>query len=132
MKPTVIRRKRQTPKAPFSGKRRIVVTCAKGILPYLKQEILSLGFPILASFVAGVETEGTFEDTLKLNLYLRTGQRVRIVEKVRLLAGIKVIRRPAKRHADAPKISCTDGGDRNILAIGDDSFEVLSTNGKTN
>lgn len=43
---------------------------------------------------------------------------VRIVEKVRLLAGIKVIRRPAKRRAEALKISCTDVGDRNILAIG--------------
>ena len=53
-----------------------MVTCAKGILPYLRQEILSLGFPILAASVAGVETEGTFEDTLKLNLYLRTAQRV--------------------------------------------------------
>jgi len=63
-------------KKPFSGKHRLVVTCAKGILPYLKQEILALGFPILGESVAGVETEGAFEDTLKLNLHLRTGQRV--------------------------------------------------------
>jgi len=53
-----------------------VVICAKGILPYLKQEILDLGFPILGESTAGIETAGTFEDTLKLNLYLRTAQHV--------------------------------------------------------
>ena len=82
MNATVIRRKKIPLPKPFSGKRRIVVTCAKGILPYLQQEILSLGFPILASSVAGVETEGVFEDTLKLNLYLRTGQRVLFLSKI--------------------------------------------------
>ena len=76
MSAPVIRRKPQPLKKPFSGKHRLVVTCAKGILPYLKQEILALGFPILGESVAGVETEGAFEDTLKLNLHLRTGQRV--------------------------------------------------------
>lgn len=76
MDQTVIRRKRQPIKKPFTGKHRVVVTCAKGVLPYLKQEMIFLGFPIMAASVAGVETEGTFEDTLKLNLYLRTAQRV--------------------------------------------------------
>ena len=73
---TVIRRKPQPLKKPFSGLHRIVVTCAKGILPYLKQEVLGLGFPVLGESVAGIETAGFFEDTLKLNLHLRTGQRV--------------------------------------------------------
>jgi 23S rRNA G2445 N2-methylase RlmL len=76
MKARVIRRSRGCPRSPFSGKHRIVVTCSKGIGPFLKQEILSLGFPVLAESVAGIETEGTFEDTLRLNLYVRTGQRV--------------------------------------------------------
>jgi putative N6-adenine-specific DNA methylase len=76
MKATVIRRKQQPLGKPFLGKHRIVVTCAKGIRPFLKQEIGSLGFPALAESVAGIETEGTFEDTLRLNLYVRTGQRV--------------------------------------------------------
>jgi 23S rRNA G2445 N2-methylase RlmL len=76
MKTKIIRRKRESPRTPFSGRHRIVVTCAKGIPPYLKQEILSLGFPALAETMAGIETEGTFEDTLKLNLHVRTGQRV--------------------------------------------------------
>jgi len=57
-------------------KNRILVTCPKAIPPYLKQEILALGFPVLSETIASVVTEGTIEDTLKLNLFLRTGHRV--------------------------------------------------------
>jgi putative N6-adenine-specific DNA methylase len=55
---------------------RIVITCAKGVPPFLRQEILSLGYPVLSEGRAEVETEGTMEDTLRLNLLIRTGQRV--------------------------------------------------------
>ncbi len=55
---------------------RIVVTCAKGVAPFLKEEILKLGYPLLMETVTGVMTEGTFEDTMKLNLWLRSGHRV--------------------------------------------------------
>jgi 23S rRNA G2445 N2-methylase RlmL len=54
----------------------IVITCAKGVSPFLKQEILSVGFPALSAGMAEVETEGTMEDTQRLNLLIRTGQRV--------------------------------------------------------
>lgn len=57
-------------------KSRIVITCAKGVSPFLKQEILSSGFPILSGGIAEVETEGTLEDTMIFNLLIRTGQRV--------------------------------------------------------
>lgn len=57
-------------------KSRILVTCAKGISPYLREEILRLGFPVMSESVAGVATEGTFDDALLLNLRLRTGHRV--------------------------------------------------------
>ncbi len=57
-------------------KSKILVTCAKGIPPFLKQEILGLGFPVLSETIAGIETEGTLNDTMRLNLYLRTGHRV--------------------------------------------------------
>ena len=60
----------------WTRKSRIVITCAKGVSPFLKQEILSFGFPVLSEGKAEVETEGTMEDTLKLNLLIRTGQRV--------------------------------------------------------
>ena len=60
----------------WTKKSRIVITCAKGVSPFLKQEILSFGFPVLSEGKAEVETEGTMEDSLKLNLLIRTGQRV--------------------------------------------------------
>jgi 23S rRNA G2445 N2-methylase RlmL len=60
----------------WTKKGKIVITCAKGVPPFLKQEILSLGFPVLSVGVAEVGTEGTLEDTRKLNLSIRTGQRV--------------------------------------------------------
>jgi putative N6-adenine-specific DNA methylase len=60
----------------FAQKSKIVVTCAKGIAPFLKEEVLSLGFPILSEGIASVETEGTMDDAMRLNLFIRTGQRV--------------------------------------------------------
>jgi len=35
-----------------------------------------LGFPILSQSISEVETEGTLEDTMRLNLLIRTGHRV--------------------------------------------------------
>jgi len=60
----------------FEQKSNILITCPKGISPYLKEEIISLGFPVLSELVAGIATEGTLEDTMKINLYIRTGHRV--------------------------------------------------------
>jgi putative N6-adenine-specific DNA methylase len=57
-------------------KSRILITCAKGITPFVKEELLRLGFPVLSETVAGVATEGTLDDTLRLNLLLRTAHRV--------------------------------------------------------
>jgi 23S rRNA G2445 N2-methylase RlmL len=54
----------------------IVITCAKGVSPFLKREVLSLGFPILSEGISEIGTEGTLEDTMRLNLLIRTGQRV--------------------------------------------------------
>jgi putative N6-adenine-specific DNA methylase len=58
------------------GKSRILVTCAKGIVPFLREELLQIGFPVLSESTAGITTEGTIDDTLRLNLLLRTGHRV--------------------------------------------------------
>ncbi|MFZ2198773.1 MAG: hypothetical protein WAV13_13615 [Thermodesulfovibrionales bacterium] len=57
-------------------KNRIFITCPKGIQTSLASEIRSLGFPLLSESFSGVETEGTLNDTMRLNLYLRTGHRV--------------------------------------------------------
>ena len=54
----------------------ILVTCAKGIVPVLREEIIALSFPVLSEKPAGVETAGTFDDAMKLNLHIRSGQRV--------------------------------------------------------
>src|SRR5262245_2550449 len=55
---------------------KILITCAKGIVPFLKVEVQSLGFSIQEELVSAVVTSGTLADTMKLNLYLRTAQRV--------------------------------------------------------
>ena len=57
-------------------KRPILVTCGRGIAPYLRAELEGLGFPVRAERLSGVETEGTLADTLRLNLQVRTGLRV--------------------------------------------------------
>lgn len=60
----------------FNERSKILITCPKGISPYLKDELAALGYPILSELVAGVETEGTLADTMRINLHLRTGHRV--------------------------------------------------------
>jgi len=60
----------------WKKKSRIAITCAKGVSSCLEQEILSLGFPVLSKRISEVETEGTLEDTMRLNLLIRTGHRV--------------------------------------------------------
>jgi putative N6-adenine-specific DNA methylase len=57
-------------------KSRVFVTCSRGIDAYLEREIGSLGFPVIARTAAGIETEGSMEDAMVLNLHLRTGLRV--------------------------------------------------------
>ena len=57
-------------------KRPIHVTCARAITPFLRQEILALGFPVFSETVAAVETEGTLWDSVRMNLHLRTGHHV--------------------------------------------------------
>jgi|GEM_PF-2879666 len=57
-------------------KSRILITCPKGIVPYLAEEIRSLELPVLEERIAAVETEGTLSDAMRLNLHLRTGHRV--------------------------------------------------------
>jgi putative N6-adenine-specific DNA methylase len=56
----------------------ILVTCAKGIPPYLKQELLALGHPVIEETIAGVLTVGTHEAAMRMCLRLRTAQRVLI------------------------------------------------------
>ncbi|MFH0907794.1 MAG: class I SAM-dependent RNA methyltransferase [bacterium] len=60
----------------MSNPSNIVVTCSRGVAPFLRSELQALGFPILSEKDAAVQTRGSFEDCLRLNLYLRTAQAV--------------------------------------------------------
>jgi putative N6-adenine-specific DNA methylase len=60
----------------WNQKSKILVTCPKGVSPYLKEEIEALDFPVLAELDTAIQTEGTLQDTMILNLHLRTAQRV--------------------------------------------------------
>jgi putative N6-adenine-specific DNA methylase len=60
----------------WKKKNKILVTCPKGVSPYLKEEITALGFPVRTEWDTAIQTEGTLQDTMILNLHLRTAQRV--------------------------------------------------------
>ncbi|HOG12679.1 MAG: class I SAM-dependent RNA methyltransferase [Smithellaceae bacterium] len=60
----------------WQKKSRILITCPKGVVPYLKAEIEALGFPVVQEIDTAVSTEGTLADTMSLNLHLRTAQHV--------------------------------------------------------
>ena len=49
---------------PWIEKRKILITCPKGIVPWLAEEVRALGFPVLAEGEAAVETEGSLADTM--------------------------------------------------------------------
>lgn len=56
---------------------KIIVSCLKRLAPYVQQEISELGFPINKSFSSAIQTEGTLNDCIKLNLNLRCASQVR-------------------------------------------------------
>lgn len=55
---------------------KIVITCNKRLSPYLAEEVKELGFMVQSTFSTGVETQGTLEDCIRLNLNLRCGSQV--------------------------------------------------------
>jgi 23S rRNA G2445 N2-methylase RlmL len=55
---------------------RIIITCPKGLAPFLGKELQALGFPLINETTAGIETRGGLHDTMTLNLSLRTAHRV--------------------------------------------------------
>ena len=57
-------------------KNKILITCALRISPILAEEVRSLGFEVKSVDRMSVETEGTLKDTMRLNMHLRTGNRV--------------------------------------------------------
>lgn len=56
----------------------LAVTCGRGIVPYLRQELEALGYEILGAndTMVGIRAKNACRDILRLNLCLRTAQRV--------------------------------------------------------
>ena len=52
------------------------ISCARGLAPYLEEELRSLGFEPKQGVETGAEVEGSLRDALRLNLLLRTAFRV--------------------------------------------------------
>lgn len=62
--------------ADFSKTSSISLTCPARLTPFLKQEVEALGFPVVKTRKAGLETEGSLRDCMQLVLSLRTAHRV--------------------------------------------------------
>lgn len=60
----------------FSTQRTILVSSSPYITIYVKQELQSMGFEVTAEGFTTVETKGSFEDAIRLNLHLRTANHV--------------------------------------------------------
>ena len=54
----------------------LVLPCPKAVGPFLVEELRSLDFPVVAQSVSSVTTQGSLADTQRLNLWLRTANRV--------------------------------------------------------
>jgi 23S rRNA G2445 N2-methylase RlmL len=54
----------------------VLTTCGRGIVPFLKEEITALQLPILRELESGIELKCTMPDIMRLNLFLRTANRV--------------------------------------------------------
>lgn len=68
----------QEPTAPARPPRAgsLLITCPRGLAPFLRAEVEALGLGPVRERPAGVECAGTLADAPRLNLFLRTGHRV--------------------------------------------------------
>lgn len=53
-----------------------LITCGKGIAPYLRGEVEQLGYRVLSSHDTGLELEADYEDCYRLNLCLRSAMHI--------------------------------------------------------
>lgn len=60
----------------FKHKSTILITCAKGLVPYLKNEVERLSFCVDSCHATGVTITASLHDALTLNLFLRTAYNV--------------------------------------------------------
>ena len=57
-------------------KSNILITCPKGLAPYLVKEVRECKMPVLGQYHTGIRTSGTMADCMLLNLSLSTGHHV--------------------------------------------------------
>jgi len=60
----------------FEQQSRILITCPLRVVPYLKIEIESLGYTVVAETLTHVEIFGSMNDAMIMNLLLRTAHRI--------------------------------------------------------
>jgi 23S rRNA G2445 N2-methylase RlmL len=60
----------------FETSSTIILTCNKWLAPYLREEVIALGFEPDHVFPTGVELRGTVNDCIRLNLNLRCASQV--------------------------------------------------------
>jgi 23S rRNA G2445 N2-methylase RlmL len=60
----------------FNRTGKIVITCPKRITPWLQTELEALGYTDFATSHMSISLDGTMQDCMKLNLYLRTGHSI--------------------------------------------------------
>lgn len=62
----------------WQDKTTLAITCGKGIVPLLRQELTEMGYEILGDneTMVGIRAKNACRDILRLNLHLRTAQRV--------------------------------------------------------
>ncbi|MDP4173693.1 MAG: class I SAM-dependent RNA methyltransferase [Bacteroidota bacterium] len=60
----------------FNSRNKILISCPQRISAYLRKEVESFGYTVITEKDTYIETEGTMEDVMRLNLLVRTGHRV--------------------------------------------------------
>jgi len=60
----------------INNKSKIVITCLPGLSPYVVQELEQENFKVIETAVTSVTTEGNLDDTVHLNLILRSASKV--------------------------------------------------------
>ncbi|MBN2482794.1 MAG: methyltransferase [Candidatus Omnitrophica bacterium] len=56
----------------FNRKNTVLITASRGLVPYLSREVEQLGYEVASTHATGLEITASLNDTMRLNLRLRT------------------------------------------------------------
>ena len=65
----------------FDGNLILEASCASGIEAILKRELISLGYNPKGAIYGRIPFEGSFLDVAKSNFFVRTANRIRIIQR---------------------------------------------------